>query len=155
MKSQFLKFFSEQDWRANQALQVKAKMRSASICRVWTYRTCCNDVQWYQSAVSLRTLQCLEGFGGTKPGVSQAEISKLCDDLAPSLMAEPESLEATAERYVRPELRQIMMNLCRQPVSAYLERFAFRSDLLKAMYAVTDGFSGLTGSWYAFKMLYH
>lgn len=62
-------------------------------------------------------------------------------------MAKPESLEATAERYVRPELRQVMINLCRQPVSAYLERFNFRSDLLKAMFAVTDGFSGLTGSW--------
>ena len=62
-------------------------------------------------------------------------------------MAEPESLEATAERYVRPELWQVMIDLCRQPVSVYLERFNFRSDLLKAMFAVTDGFSGLTGSW--------
>ena len=39
------------------------------------------------------------------------------------------------------------MELCRQPVSAYLERFGFRSDLLKAMYAVTDGVSGLTATW--------
>ena len=116
-------------------------------------RKCCKGLQWYISAVLLPTTQSLEGFEGTKPGLVQAEISKLCDDLAPSLMAEPESLEATAERYVRPELRQIMINLCRQPVSAYLERFDFRSDLLKAMYAVTDGFSGLTGSWYAFEML--
>jgi hypothetical protein len=26
-------------------------------------------------------------------------------------------------------------------------RFGFRSDLLRAMYAVTDGFSGLNGTW--------
>ena len=39
------------------------------------------------------------------------------------------------------------MELCRQPVAAYLERFGFRSDLLKAMYAVTDGVSGLTATW--------
>lgn len=77
----------------------------------------------------------------------QAEIGKLRTDLAPALMEEPLSLEATAERYVRPELRDVMMNLCRDPVSHYLERFNFRSDLLKAMFAVTDGFSGLTGSW--------
>ena len=42
---------------------------------------------------------------------------------------------------------QVFMELCRQPVSAYLERFGFRSDLLKAMYAVTDGVSGLTATW--------
>ena len=39
------------------------------------------------------------------------------------------------------------MDLCRQPVSAYLDRFGFRSNLLKAMYAVTDGVSGLTATW--------
>ena len=39
------------------------------------------------------------------------------------------------------------MDLCKQPVSAYLDRFGFRSDLLKAMYAVTDGVSGLTATW--------
>lgn len=44
-------------------------------------------------------------------------------------------------------LPQVFVELCRQPVSAYLERFGFRSDLLKAMYAVTDGVSGLTATW--------
>ena len=42
---------------------------------------------------------------------------------------------------------QVFLDLCRQPVAAYLERFGFRSDLLKAMYAVTDGVSGLTATW--------
>jgi phytoene dehydrogenase-like protein len=32
-------------------------------------------------------------------------------------------------------------------VGDYLERFDYKSDLLKAMYAVTDGFSGLNGTW--------
>src|SRR5205823_349721 len=44
-------------------------------------------------------------------------------------------------------LRQIFVDLCRKPVGQYLDRFGFRSDLLKAMYAVTDGFSGLSGDW--------
>jgi phytoene dehydrogenase-like protein len=39
------------------------------------------------------------------------------------------------------------VELCRKPVGQYLDRFGFKSDLLKAMYAVTDGFSGLTGDW--------
>ena len=42
---------------------------------------------------------------------------------------------------------QTFINLCQQPVARYLDRFGFKSDLLKAMYAVTDGFAGLTGSW--------
>jgi hypothetical protein len=32
-------------------------------------------------------------------------------------------------------------------VARYIERFAFKSELLQAMYAVTDGFSGLNGGW--------
>jgi phytoene dehydrogenase-like protein len=32
-------------------------------------------------------------------------------------------------------------------VGQYLDRFGFKSDLLRAMYAVTDGFSGLNGTW--------
>ena len=42
---------------------------------------------------------------------------------------------------------QTFIDLCRQPVAAYLDRFNFKSPLLKSMYAVTDGFSGLNGSW--------
>ena len=48
---------------------------------------------------------------------------------------------------MRPALRQAFVDLCRKPVGHYLERFGFKSDLLKAMYAVTDGFSGLNGDW--------
>src|SRR5437868_9097961 len=97
MKEQFLAFFSEQDWRANEELQ--------------------------------------------------GEIAQLREDVAPTWLEEPLSIEETAERYVRPALRRVFVDLCRKPVGQYLERFEFRSDLLKAMYAVTDGFSGLNGDW--------
>jgi phytoene dehydrogenase-like protein len=97
MKEQFLSFFSEQDFRANQALQ--------------------------------------------------SEIGQIREDIAATWLTEPLSIEDTAERYVRPALRQAFVDLCRKPVGHYLDRFGFRSDLLKAMYAVTDGFSGLNGDW--------
>ncbi len=75
------------------------------------------------------------------------EIGQLRDDVAPTWLEEPLSIEDTAERYVRPALRQAFIELCRGSVGDYLERFQFKSDLLKAMYAVTDGFSGLYGTW--------
>jgi phytoene dehydrogenase-like protein len=77
----------------------------------------------------------------------QAELAELREDVAPTWLEEPYSVEETAERYVRPALRQAFVSLCRGSVGAYLDRFGFRSDLVKAMYAVTDGFSGLTGGW--------
>ena len=97
MKDQFISFFSEADWRANEALT--------------------------------------------------EEIGKIRDDVAPTWMEEPLSIEETAERYIRPELRNIFIDLCRRPVGDYIDRFDFRSDLVRAMYAVTDGFSGLFGTW--------
>ncbi|HGG58080.1 MAG TPA: NAD(P)/FAD-dependent oxidoreductase, partial [Nannocystis exedens] len=75
------------------------------------------------------------------------EIAALREDIAPTWLREPLSIEATAERYVRPALRQIFVDLCRGSVGDYLSRFDFKSDLLRAMYAVTDGFSGLFGTW--------
>ncbi len=97
MKEQFLSFFSEADWRANEAML--------------------------------------------------AEVHAMRDDIAKTWMEEPLSVEATAERYVRPSLRRTFVDLVRGSVGAYIERFDFKSDLVKAMYAVTDGFSGLYGSY--------
>jgi phytoene dehydrogenase-like protein len=77
----------------------------------------------------------------------QAEIAQIREDVAPSWLAEPLSIEETADRHVRPALRQVFVDLCRRPVGDYLGRFDFKSDLLRAMYAVTDGFSGLFGTW--------
>jgi phytoene dehydrogenase-like protein len=97
MKRQFISFFSEADWRANQAMN--------------------------------------------------AEIAQIRDDIAPTWLEEPLSIEDTAERYVRAPLRKAFVDLCRQPVGDYIDRWGFKSDLLRAMYAVTDGFSGLFGTW--------
>ncbi len=75
------------------------------------------------------------------------EIGAIRDDIAPTWMQEPLSIEETAAKFVRPALRDAFVRLCRGSVGEYLERFDFKSDLLKAMYAVTDGFSGLFGTW--------
>jgi phytoene dehydrogenase-like protein len=72
-----------------------------------------------------------------------AELASLRDDLAPAWLADPLSVEETAERYVRPALRRTFVELVRGSVADYLARFDFHSELLVAMYAVTDGISGL------------
>jgi phytoene dehydrogenase-like protein len=72
-----------------------------------------------------------------------AELAALRDDIGPTWLAEPYSIEETADRFVRPALRASFINLCRGSVAAYLERFGFSSDLLVTMYVVTDGLSGL------------
>jgi phytoene dehydrogenase-like protein len=77
----------------------------------------------------------------------QAELTALRDDLAPAWLAPPLPLEETAERYVRPELRQVLLDLATGSVADHLGRYAFASDLLPAMYAVTDAFPGLHGGW--------
>jgi phytoene dehydrogenase-like protein len=77
----------------------------------------------------------------------QAELAALREDVAPTWLQEPATIEDTAERFVRPSLRTVFVDLCRGSVRDYLERFDFKSDLVKAMYAVTDAFSGLFGTW--------
>lgn len=77
----------------------------------------------------------------------QAELAQIREDIAPTWLEEPLSLEATAERYVRSPLRNVFIDLCRRSVGEYLDRFDFKSDLVKAMYAATDGLSGLYGTW--------
>ncbi|MFB1482999.1 phytoene desaturase family protein [Corallococcus sp. RDP092CA] len=75
------------------------------------------------------------------------ELAALREDLAPAWLLPPVSLEETAERYVRPALRQHFIRLCRGTAREYLERFGYKSDFVKAMYAVTDAFSGLDGGY--------
>jgi phytoene dehydrogenase-like protein len=72
-----------------------------------------------------------------------SELAALRDDLAPAWLADPLPPEETAERYVRPALRQVFIDLVNGSVVDYLARFSFRSELLTAMYTVTDGLSGL------------
>ncbi len=73
----------------------------------------------------------------------QAELAALRADLGPAWLAEPLPVEETAERYVRPALRQVFVDLVRGSVVGYLARFGFESELLMSMYAVTDGLSGV------------
>jgi phytoene dehydrogenase-like protein len=75
------------------------------------------------------------------------ELAAIRDDLAPAWLQEPLTLEDTAERFIRAPLRKHFIDLCRGSARQYLERFGFKSDLLKAMYAVTDAFSGLDGGY--------
>ena len=74
------------------------------------------------------------------------EIGALRDDLAPAWLAEPLPVEETAERYIRPALRQTFVDLVRGSAMDYLGRFGFASETVVGMYAVTDGMPGLTGS---------
>src|SRR3954454_4739865 len=74
----------------------------------------------------------------------QAERALLREALAPAWLSEPMSLEQTADHFIRPELQQTFIDLVRGSVADYLARFGFASELLVAMYAVTDGLSGLT-----------
>lgn len=74
----------------------------------------------------------------------QAELAALREDLAPAWLNEPLTVEETADRYLRPALRDTFIDLVRGSVVDYLARFEFSSELLTAMYVVTDGLSGLT-----------
>lgn len=74
------------------------------------------------------------------------ELAALRRDLAPAWLAEPLGVEETAERYVRPALHRTFVDMVRGSAVDYLDRFGFRSETVLAMYAVTDGMPGLTGS---------
>ncbi|SDT77760.1 phytoene desaturase family protein [Actinoplanes derwentensis] len=71
------------------------------------------------------------------------EIGALRADLAPSWLEEPLGVEEIAERHIRAPLQSTFLDLVRGSVADYLARFGFKSELLTAMYAVTDGLSGL------------
>jgi phytoene dehydrogenase-like protein len=71
------------------------------------------------------------------------EIGALRADLAPAWLEEPASVEAIADRHIRPQLQSTFIDLVRGSVADYLARFGFKSELLMSMYAVTDGLSGL------------
>jgi phytoene dehydrogenase-like protein len=74
------------------------------------------------------------------------ELAALREDLAPAWLAAPLPVEETAERHVRPALRETFVRMVRGSAMDYLERFGFASETVLAMYAVTDGAPGLTGS---------
>jgi phytoene dehydrogenase-like protein len=71
------------------------------------------------------------------------EIGAIRADLAPAWLEEPAPVEEIADRHIRPQLQSTFLDLVRGSVTDYLARFGFASELLVAMYAVTDGLSGL------------
>jgi len=75
-----------------------------------------------------------------------AEIGALREDLAPAWLADPLPVEQTADRCIRPALRETFVAMVRGSAIEYLDRFGFASETVVAMYAVTDGMPGLTGS---------
>jgi phytoene dehydrogenase-like protein len=75
-----------------------------------------------------------------------AELGAFRDDLGPAWLAEPLPVEQTADRYVRPGLRETFVAMVRGSAIDYLSRFGFGTEAVVAMYAVTDGMPGLTGS---------
>jgi phytoene dehydrogenase-like protein len=77
----------------------------------------------------------------------QKELDEIRSDVHPALLESPLNIEETAERYLRKSLQKIFIDLCRGSVGSYLDRFGFKSDLVKAMYAATGGFTGCYGTW--------
>jgi phytoene dehydrogenase-like protein len=73
--------------------------------------------------------------------VMTRELSELRADIAPSWLAEPETIEATAERRVRGANRKAFIELCRGSVATYLGRFGWKSEHLMGLFA-TDGIHG-------------
>lgn len=93
--------------------------------------------------------QLTERFGPADARADEAmaaELAALRADLGPAWLAPPLPVEQTAERYVRPALREVFVSLVRGSAMEYLDRFGFTSPAAVAMYAVTDGAPGLTGS---------
>lgn len=77
----------------------------------------------------------------------QQDLAGLREDLAPAWLAPPLPLEETAERYVRTGLREVFIRLVRGSAAEHLTSYGFESELLMAMYAVTDAFPGTHGTW--------
>lgn len=75
-----------------------------------------------------------------------AEISAIVADVAPAWLQPVLPVEDTAERYLRPQLRQSFIDLVQGSAIDYLTKFDFASENVMAMYAVTDGMPGLSGS---------
>lgn len=77
----------------------------------------------------------------------QRDLAALRHDLAPSWLRAPLTAEETANRYVRAPLRDRYRDLVTGSAGAFLTGYGFESDLLMAMFAVTDAFPGVHGTW--------
>jgi hypothetical protein len=116
MHQQFVDFFSEEDWQAHKALQVRL---------IWVHcGGCCANLsgETVKRVPGMQSHTCVTLTAPFRLCYIQAEMDALREDVAPTWLAEPLSLEETAERYVRPALRNVFVDLCQQPVSHYLDR---------------------------------
>lgn len=77
----------------------------------------------------------------------QEEMRIFRDDVGQTWLKEPKPIEEIAELYVRKSHRKAFVDLCRGSAYDYLNKFGFKSDLIKAMYAATDGIVGVTGNF--------
>lgn len=75
-----------------------------------------------------------------------AELDAMLSDLGSAWLAGALPVEETADRFVRPELRDKFVTLCRGSLAEYVARFGVQSGLLKAALAT----EALVGSWASF-----
>lgn len=73
------------------------------------------------------------------------DMAALREDLAPAWLQPPVPVGETAERYIRPELRDRFVRVVTGSVADQLDEYGFDDPLLPAMLAVTDGFPGIHG----------
>jgi phytoene dehydrogenase-like protein len=76
-----------------------------------------------------------------------AELSALREDLAGAWLEPAVDVHTTAQRHVRPELRDVYVALVTGSFRDHLDRIGLHSPVLRAMYAVTDAFPGLHGGF--------
>lgn len=88
----------------------------------------------------------LRAAAGGALDAMHAELDAIVADLGTAWLAGPLPVEETADRYVRPELRERFVALCRGTLAEYVARFGIQSGLVKAALAV----DALVGSWASF-----
>lgn len=124
----------QEDWLAHQAMNAELEAFRDDVGRTW--------LQARPGPPNPPRLPCRwrgivleDRLRGARAG-SLPRARQLLPVGRPPPAQEPLGIEETAERYVRPPLREAFVALCRGSVADYLARFGFRSELLQAMYAV-------------------
>ena len=75
-----------------------------------------------------------------------AELAQMRDDLAPAWLP-PLSLEETAERYIRPALRERFVRLCRGSAREYLGALRLRARTCQGHVRGDGRLSGLDAGY--------
>ncbi len=88
----------------------------------------------------------LRAAAGGALDAMHAELDAMVSDLGSAWLSGTLSVEDTADRFVRPALRETFVALCRGSLAEYVARFGIQSGLIKAVLAV----DALAGSWASF-----